>query len=165
MSESIKNLGLTNARLVRRSKRKEQLLEEMNAIIPWQPLLTTVEPHCPKAARRPCRVPLETMPRIHLLQHFFNYSDPAIEETLYEVPLYCRFVGIDQAVDPVPDETTIFKFRHLLERHQLAEGFLAEINAELGARGLLLKKWTVIEATLIPAPPSTKTRHISATRR
>ena len=84
-------------------------------------------------------MPLETLLRIHLLQHFFNYSDPAMEEALYEVPLYCRFVGIDLAVDTVPDETTICKFRHVLERNQLADAFLAEINAELRDRGLLLR--------------------------
>jgi IS5 family transposase len=156
----MKQLGLTDARLVKRSKRtrKEQFLEEMDAIIPWQRLIATIKPHYPKATRGRRRVPLETMLRIHLLQHFFNYSDPAMEEALYEVPLYCRFVGIDLAVDTVPDETTICKFRHLLERHQLADVFLREINAELSARGLLLKQGTVVDATLIAAPPSTKNK-------
>ena len=156
----MKQLGLTDARLVKRSRRtrKEQFLEEMDAIIPWQRLIATITPHYPKATRGRRRVPLETMLRIHLLQHFFNYSDPAMEEALYEVPLYCRFVGIDLAVDTVPDETTICKFRHLLERHQLADVFLREINAELSARGLLLKQGTVVDATLIAAPPSTKNK-------
>ena len=156
----MKQLGLTDARLVKRSKRtrKEQFLEQMNTIIPWQRLLSTIEPHYQKADRGRRRVPLETMLRIHLLQHLFNYSDPAIEEALYEVPLYCRFARIDLAVDTVPDETTICKFRHLLERHQLADAFLSEINAELSARGLLLKKGTVVDATLIAAPPSTKNK-------
>lgn len=156
----MKQLGLTDARLVKRSKRtrKEQFLKETNAIIPWPRLIATIKPHYPKAARGRRRVPLETMLRIHLLQHFFNYSDPAMEEALFEVPLYCRFVGIDLAVDSVPDETTICKFRHLLERHQLADAFLTEINAELRARGLLLKKGTVVDATLIAAPPSTKNK-------
>lgn len=156
----MKQLGLTDARLVKRNKRtrKEQFLEEMNAIIPWQRLLAAIEPHYPKASRGRRRVPLETMLRIHLLQHLFNYSDPAMEEALYEVPLYCRFVGIDLAVDTVPDETTICKFRHLLERHQLADTFLTEINAELSARGLVLKQGTVVDATLIAAPPSTKNK-------
>jgi len=156
----MKQLGLTDARLVKRSKktRKEAFLDEMNAIIPWQRLLATITPHYPEATRGRRRVPLETLLRIHLLQHFFNYSDPAMEEALYEVPLYCRFVGIDLAVDTVPDETTICKFRHLLERHQLAGAFFAEINAELSARGLLLKKGTVVDATLIAAPPSTKNK-------
>ena len=108
----------------------------------------------PSRGRR--RAPLETMLRIHLLQHFFNSSDPAMEEALYEVPLYCRFVGIDLAVDMVPDKTTICKFRHVLEQHQLADVFLSEIHAELSPRGLLLKKGTVVDATLIAAPPSTK---------
>ena len=97
----MKQLGLTDARLVKRSKktRKEQFLEEMNAIIPWQRLIALIKPHYPKAIRGRRRIPLETMVRIHLLQHFFNYFDPAMEEALYEVPLYCRFVGIDLAVD------------------------------------------------------------------
>ena len=81
-----------------------------------------------------------------------------MEEALYEVPLYCRFVELDLAVDTVPDETTICKFRHLLERQQLADVFLREINAELSARGLLLKQGTVVDATLIAAPPSTKNK-------
>lgn len=154
----MKQLGLTDSRLMKRSKktRKEQFLEEMDAIVPWQRLLAAIEPHYPKATRGRRRVPLETMLRIHMLQHFFNYSDPAMEEALYEVPLYCRFAGIDLAVDTVPDETTICKFRHLLEQHQLADTFLSEINAELTNRGLLLKKGTVVDATLIAAPPSTK---------
>jgi len=156
----MKQLGLTDARLAKRSKktRKEAFLDEMDSIIPWQRLLAAIAPHYPEAARGRRRVPLQTLLRIHLLQHFFNYSDPAMEEALYEVPLYCRFVGIDLAVDTVPDETTICKFRHLLERHQLADAFLTEINAELCARGLLLKKGTVVDATLIAAPPSTKNK-------
>jgi IS5 family transposase len=156
----MKQLGLTDARLVKRSKRtrKEQFLDEMNSIIPWQRLLATIAPYYPEAARGRRRVPLETLLRIHLLQHFFNYSDPAMEEALYEVPLYCRFVGIDLAVDTVPDETTICKFRHLLEQNQLADAFLVEINAELRDRGLLLKQGTVVDATLIAAPPSTKNK-------
>jgi len=154
----MKQLGLTDARLMKRTKktRKEQFLEEMDAIIPWQRLLAAIDPHYPQAARGRRRVALETMLRIHLLQHLFNYSDPAMEEALYEVPLYCRFVGIDLGVDTVPDETTICKFRHLLEQNQLADVFLKEINAELSRRGLLLKKGTVVDATLIAAPPSTK---------
>lgn len=154
----MKQLGLTDARLMKRSKktRKEQFLEKMDAIIPWQRLIAVIEPHYSKPARGRRRIALETMLRTHILQHLFNYSDPAMEEALYEVPLYCRFVGIDLAVDTIPDETTICKFRHLLERHQLADIFLQEINTELTQRGLLLKKGTVVDATLITAPPSTK---------
>ncbi len=156
--EPMKQLGLTDCRLMKRTKktRKAQFLEEMNAIIPWQRLLAAIEPFYPNATRGRRRIPLETLLRIHLLQHFFNYSDPAMEEALYEVPLYCQFVGLDLAVDTVPDETTICKFRHLLEAHHLADVFLAEINDELTHRNLLLKKGTVVDATLIAAPPSTK---------
>lgn len=159
-ADPMKQLGLTDARLMKRTRktRKEQFLDEMEAIIPWQRLLSVIEPFYPQAARGRRRIPLETMLRIHLLQHFFNYSDPAMEEALYEVPLYCRFVGLDLAVDTIPDETTICKFRHLLEKHRLAERFFSEINAELSRRGLLLKKGTVVDATLIAAPPSTKNR-------
>ena len=85
-----------------------------------------------------CRIPLETVLRIHLLQHVFNHSGPAMEEALYEVPLYCRFVGLDLAVDTIPDETTICKFRYWLEKHRLADRFLAGIDAELQDRGLPL---------------------------
>jgi len=156
----MKQLGLTDARLMKRAKktRKERFLEEMDRIIPWDRLLACIEPHYPKRGKGRPPILLERMLRIHMLQHFFNYSDPAMEEALYEVPLYCRFVGIDLAVDTVPDETTICKFRHLLEKHDLASAFLAEINAELERRGLLLKRGTVVDATLIAAPPSTKNR-------
>lgn len=156
----MKQLGLTDARLRKRTKktRKEQFLEEMGAIIPWQRLLSAIEPFYPRAARGRRRIPLDTMLRIHLLQHFFNYSDTAMEEALYEVPLYCRFVGLDLSVDTVPDETTICKFQHLLEQHRLAEVFLAQINAELGNRGLPLKNGTMVDAMLIDAQSSTKNK-------
>jgi len=132
----------------------------MERIIPWSRLLALVEPTTPSRSLGEGRHPilLETMLRIHLLQHFFNYSDPGMEEALYDVPLLREFACIDLVVDVVPDETTILKFRHLLERHGLAERFLAEINALLEARGLLLKRGTVVDATLIAAPPSTKNR-------
>ena len=103
-----------------------------------------------------CRIPLETVLRIHLLQHFFNHSGPAMEEALYEVPLYCRFVGLDLAVDTIPDETTICKFRYWLEKHRLADRFLAGIDAELQDRSLLPEQGTVVGATLMAAPTSTK---------
>lgn len=159
-SQQMKQLGLTDARLMKRTKRtrKAVFLDEMNAIVPWDRLIACIEPYYPKAGKGRHPIPLERMLRIHLLQHFFNYADPVMEEALYEVPLYCEFVGIDLAVDTVPDETTICKFRHLLERHDLAIVFLKEINAELGNRGLLLKQGTVVDATLIAAPPSTKNR-------
>lgn len=156
----MKQLGLTDARLMKRTKRtrKEQFLDEMDQIIPWQRLIDCIDLHYPKPGNGRPPIPLERMLRIHLLQHFFNYSDPAMEEALYEVPLYCRFAGIDLAVDTVPDETTICNFRHLLERHDLGSSFLQEVNVELESRGLLLKRGTVVDATLIAAPPSTKNR-------
>ena len=156
----MKQLGLTDVRLMKRSRRtrKEQFLEEMDQIIPWERLLACVEPYYPKPGRGRRPVPLETMLRIYVLQHLFNYSDPAMEEALYEVPLYCRFAGIDLVVDTVPDETTLCKFRHLLERHQLAERFFAEVNTELEKRGLVLRRGTVVDATLIAAPTSTKNK-------
>lgn len=156
----MKQLGLTDSRLMKRTKRtrKEQFLEEMDQIIPWQRLIDCIEPYYPKAGNGRPPIPLERMLRIHLLQHLFNYSDPAMEEALYETPLYCRFADIDLGVDTVPDETTICQFRHLLERHDLASDFLGAINAELTQRGLVLRRGTVVDATLIAAPPSTKNR-------
>lgn len=156
----MKQLGLTDARLMKRTKqtRKAVFLEEMNNIIPWKQLIDRIEPHYPKAGRGRRPIPLDTMLRIHMLQHFFNYSDPSMEEALYEVPIYCKFTDIDLTVDTVPDETTICKFRHLLERHGLASTFLAEVNAQLEARGLLLRQGSVVDATLIAAPPSTKNK-------
>ena len=138
--------------------RKEVFLEEMNKVVPWQALVALIQPHARGAhqalgGRPPFAV--ETMLRIHCLQLWWNLSDPAMEEELHERPLYRRFVGLDGAAR-LPDESTILRFRHLLEKHQLAPQVLGTINAGLAHQGLLLKTGTVVDATIIAAPSSTK---------
>lgn len=138
--------------------RREKFLTEMDQVVPWQRWLALIEPHYPKAGlgRRP--MPLERMLRIHLLQQWFNLSDPAMEEMLIDSESMRRFAGINLMDDPVPDETTILKFRHLLEQHRLTEQLFREVGLLLTERGLLLHQGTIVDATIISAPPSTKNR-------
>lgn len=140
--------------------RKEVFLDEMNQVVPWATLVSLIQPHARGAHQalggRP-PFPIETMLRIHCLQLWWNLSDPAMEEELHERPLYRRFAGLEGAAR-MPDETTILRFRHLLERHQLTPQLLAAINAGLAQQGLMLKTGTVVDATIIAAPSSTKNR-------
>lgn len=138
--------------------RKEIFLDEMNRVVPWAALVALIQPHARGAhqalgGRPPFAI--ETMLRIHCLQLWWNLSDPATEEELHERPLYRRFAGLDGAAR-MPDETTILRFRHLLEKQQLAPQVLATINAGLAQQGLMLKTGTVVDATIIAAPSSTK---------
>jgi len=154
----MKQLGLDAAGYVKHPKqtRRARFLTEMDQVVPWSRLNALIEPHYPKPGngRRP--IPLETMLRIHFMQHWFTYSDPAMEEALHDIPVLRSFAGLDAAVDAMPDESTILKFRHLLERHGLAVALLEEINALLGERGLILRQGTMVDATLVAAPTSTK---------
>jgi IS5 family transposase len=140
--------------------RKEVFLDEMNQVVPWAALVALIQPHVRGAHQalggRP-PFPVETMLRIHCLQLWWNLSDPAMEEELHERPLYRRFVGLEGAAR-MPDETTILRFRHLLEKHELAQQVLATINAGLAQQGLMLKTGTVVDATIIAAPSSTKNK-------
>jgi len=138
--------------------RREQFLDEMDRVMPWARWVALIEPHYPKAGlgRRP--MPLERMLRIHLLQQWFNLSDPAMEEMLIDSQSMRRFAGINLMDDPVPDETTILKFRHLLEAKGLAEKLFRDVGMLLTERGLMLHKGTIVDATIISAPPSTKNR-------
>jgi len=138
--------------------RKEIFLDEMERVVPWSELVALIQPHARGAhqalgGRPPFAI--ETMLRIHCLQLWWNLSDPAMEEELHERPLYRRFVGLEGAAR-LPDETTILRFRHLLEKQQLAPQVLATINAGLAQQGLMLKTGTVVDATIIAAPSSTK---------
>jgi IS5 family transposase len=138
--------------------RKQVFLDEMNQVVPWAELVALIQPHARGAHQalggRP-PFPVETMLRIHCLQLWWNLSDPAMEEELHERPLYRRFAGLDGA-PRVPDETTILRFRHLLEKHELAPQVMAIINHGLARHGLMLKTGTVVDATIIAAPSSTK---------
>jgi IS5 family transposase len=138
--------------------RRQVFLEEMERVVPWRELCALVEPHYPKPGngRRP--VGVERMLRIYFLQQWFNLSDPAVEEALYDSAVMRQFVGIDLGHEPVPDETTACKFRHLLEEHQLGEQILGTVNLHLQAQGVRITTGTIVDATILHAPSSTKNR-------
>lgn len=140
----------------RKQTRRETFLAEMEQVVPWDALLALVEPVYPKAGKGRRPYPMKTMLRIHLLQNWFGYSDPAMEEALYEVAPLRRFAGLSLTRGSVPDETTILNFRRLLETHDLAPKVLAAVNAYLTDKGLLLRQGTIVDATIIHAPSSTK---------
>lgn len=143
----------------RKPTRRDQFLAEMEDIIPWRDLCNVIEPFYPKpkgAGRPP--VGLERMLRIHFLQHWFSLSDPAVEEALYDSRAMRRFVGIDLGREPAPDETTVCHFRHLLETHNLGDQLFALINAYLQENGLKVSTGTIVDATIINAPSSTKNK-------
>jgi len=152
----------------KKQTRREKFLAEMDTVVPWQALVDLIEPYYPKTGSKGGRppFPLETMLRIHLLQHWYSLSDPAMEDALIEVPTMRRFAGIDMISERIPDETTILAFRHLLEKHDLgkeiycfAEDFVYEtVKAHLKACGMAMKQGTIIDATLIAAPSSTKNK-------
>jgi len=144
----------------RKKTRKEQFLSEMEQIIPWQQLAEAIAPYYPKAqgAGRP-PVGLERMLRIHFIQHWFALSDPAAEEALYDSRAMRQFVGIDLGREPVPDETTICKFRHLMERHNLGDELFRLVNVYLEENGLKVSRGTIVDATIINAPSSTKNKN------
>ncbi len=143
----------------RKSTRREQFLNEMTRVVPWTELVAVIEPVYPKA-EGPGRPPvgIERMLRLHCLQQWFNLSDPAVEEALYDSRAMRQFVGIDLGREPVPDETTICKFRHLMEAHQLGEQLFARIGEYLTKQGLQVSRGTIVDATIISAPSSTKNR-------
>ena len=156
----MKQLSLGESGFERKTKRtrKREFLDEMNLVVPWTELVLLIAPHAPTPGAKGGRPPfaVEIMLRIHFVQQWFNLSDPAMEEALYDMALFREFVGLDAGEDNLPDESTILRFRHLLEAHNLSLQILATVNATLAAKGLLLKSGTVVDATLIAAPSSTK---------
>ena len=156
----MKQMSLGESGFERKTKRtrKREFLDEMNLVVPWTELVSLIAPHAPTPGAKGGRPPfaVETMLRIHFVQQWFNLSDPAMEEALYDTPMFREFVGLDAGEDNLPDESTILRFRHLLEAHNLSLQILATVNATLAAKGLLLKSGTVVDATLIAAPSSTK---------
>ena len=140
--------------------RREQFLAEMEAVVPWGRLLALIAPHYPKTGPKGGRPPmlLETMLRVYFLQNWYCLSDPMAEETLYDSEAMRRFAGIELGDDRIPDETTILNFRHLLERHGLTEAVFAEVNAHLADKGITLRSGTLVDATIIDAPSSTKNK-------
>lgn len=139
-----------------RTTRRERFLAEMNAVVPWQRLLALIASHYPTGAGGRPPMPLERMLRIYFMQQWFNLSDPQAEDALYDIEPMRRFAGVELAEDAIPDETTILNFRHLLEKHKLTEKIFAEVRQLLEDKKLLLKSGTIVDATIISAPASTK---------
>jgi transposase, IS5 family len=139
-----------------RKSRRELFLDEMEQIVPWRELEALVEPHYPKAGngRRP--VGLALMLRTYFMQQWFNLSDPGVEEAFYESATLRRFAGVDLGVAPAPDETTVLRFRHLLEKHDLCGAMLDAVNLHLEAKGIRIATGTIVDATIIHAPSSTR---------
>ena len=139
-----------------RKSRRELFLDEMEQVVPWTELQALVEPHYPKSGngRRP--VGLSIMLRTYFMQQWFNLSDPGVEEAFYESATLRRFAGVDLGVAPAPDETTVLRFRHLLEQHDLGGAMLEAVNLHLEAKGIRIATGTIVDATIIHAPSSTK---------
>lgn len=136
--------------------RRERFLAEMNAVLPWAALRDLIAPHYPTAGRGRPPMPLDTMLRIHFVQQWFDLSDPAAEDALYDSEAIRRFVGVELSDDAIPDETTILHFRHFLDQHQLSAQIFALVRGLLETHGLLVKSGTIVDATIISAPTSTK---------
>ena len=154
----MRQLSLATAGFEKHAKltRRAAFLAEMERVVPWRELCAVVEPFYPKPGNGRPPVGLERMLRLHFLQHWFNLSDPAAEEALYESLSMRRFVDIDLGREPAPDETTILNFRHLLERHDLGPVLFARVNEHLACHGLKVAGGTIVDATIIAAPSSTK---------
>lgn len=152
--------GLRDA-MKKKVTRREQVLAEMEAVVPWGRLIGLIAPHYPKSGPKGGRppMPLATMLRVYFLQNWYALSDPMAEETLYDSEAMRRFAGIEPGDDRIPDQTTILNFRHLLERHGLTEAIFAEVNAHLADKGITLRSGTLVDATpIIDAPSSTKNK-------
>lgn len=156
----MKQQTLTGFEKHMKTTRRAQFLADMAAIVPWRELTEVIEPVYPKGSEQGGRppIPLERMLRIYLLQIWFNLSDPAVEEALYDSVSMRAFVGIDLGEEAVPDETTICKFRHLLEKHKLGKQLLYAVNEYLRVSGIRITNGTIVDATIINSPSSTKNK-------
>ena len=139
----------------KKKTRREIFLDEMEQVVPWAVLLKIIEPHYPVAGRGRQPYPLQTMLRVHLMQNWFGLSDPAMEEALYEIGSMRGFCRLS-LTEPIPDETTILNFRRIIEQNELAPMILDQVNAHLARQGLMLKRGSIVDATIIAAPSSTK---------
>jgi len=140
----------------KKKTRREKFLEEMNQIIPWEELLQIVKEYYPVAGNGRHPIPMERMLRIYFMQQWYGLSDPAMEDALYDIESMRRFADVNIEVDVIPDETTILNFRHLLERHNLTKQIFEKTKRYLSEKGLLLREGTIVDATIINAPSSTK---------
>src|SRR5450759_3316160 len=146
-----------NLNLKLKKTRKQEFLEQMEQVVPWADLVALIAPYYPEGKNGRPPFALQTMLRTHFMQQWFTLSDPAMEEAFFDTPLYREFAQLEE-FERMPDESTILRFRHRLEKHKLAEQILATVNELLSQRGLLLKTGTVVDATLIAAPTSTKNK-------
>jgi IS5 family transposase len=140
----------------KKKTKREKFLQEMDRVIPWKDLMQIIEEYYPKAGNGRQPMPLEMMLRIYFMQQWYALSDPAMEDGLYDSESMRRFAGIDIAADVIPDETTILHFRHLLEKHKLTRKIFDKTQRYLTEKGLLLREGTIVDATIINAPSSTK---------
>jgi transposase, IS5 family len=139
-----------------KTTRRAAFLGQMDQVVPWARLGALIEPVYPKPGNGRPPVGLQRMLRIYFLQHWFNLSDPGVEEALYDSSSMRRFVGIDLGREPVPDETTVCKFRHLLEQHDLGRRLFEEVGRHLQSKGMQVSSGTIVDASIINAPSSTK---------
>ncbi len=158
MQKSFSDFEYTQAR-ERRQTRRDRFLAEIEACTPWNELVAALEEHYPKSGKRG-RPPmgLERMLRMYIAQNCFGLSDEGIEDAIYDSFAIRRFVGVDLGRDPVPDATTLLKFRRLLETNGLTERIFQTIRQHLANKGLMMREGTIVDASLIAAPPSTKNR-------
>jgi len=156
----MKQQTLTGFERYGKTTRRAQFLADMHLIVPWAELAAVVEPFYPKVSEAGGRppLPLDRMLRVYFLQLWFNLSDPAVEEELYDSTSMRNFAGIDLGVEAVPDETTVCKFRHLLEKNKLGKKLLTTVNDHLRRSGIKITTGTIVDATIIGAPSSTKNK-------
>ena len=153
MTVSFASLAYENKK---KRTRREKFLQEMDQVIPWEELLQIIKQYYPRAGNGRQPMPLGRMLRIYFMQHWYGLSDPAMEDALYDIESMRRFADIDLEVDVIPDETTILHFRHLLGKHQLTKKIFEKTQQYLTEKGLLLREGTIVDATIISAPSSTK---------
>ena len=145
--------------------RRAQFLAEMDRVVPWAELCALIEPVYPKAGDGRPPIDLELMLRVYFLQQWFNLADPAVEEALYDSMAMRAFAGVDLGEKPAPDETTVCRFRHLLETHDLGKKLFEQVGRHLQAKGMKVTNGTIVDATIINAPSSTKNASGSVTPR
>jgi len=151
------NQTVLDLKLSTKKTRKREFLAQMQAVVPWDELVALIAPYYPEGRKGRPPFSLQTMLRVHFMQQWFTLSDPAMEEAFFDTPLYREFAQLEE-FGRMPDESTILRFRHRLEKHKLAEKILATVNDLLTQQGLLLKAGTAVDATIIAAPSSTKNK-------
>src|SRR5215216_1971642 len=140
----------------KKQTRRDKFLAEMEQAVPWPRLVARLAPLYPKGERGRPPIPLERMLRVYFVQQWYGLADEAVEDALYDSQALRRFAGIELNREPIPDATTVLHFRHWLEQHELTKGLFDEVGAMLEERGLLMRQGTIIDATIIAAPSSTK---------